>query len=102
MDGECFLAWVEQMLAPTLRLGDIVVMDNLPAHKVVGVREAIEAHGAKLLYLPPYHALGFSAFRMLAAAPKSTSRAARRAATSSSMPHFSMFQSSSTCAAAQT
>ena len=54
MDGQCFLAWVEQMLAPTLRLGDIVVMDNLPAHKVAGVREAIEAHGAKLRYLPPY------------------------------------------------
>ncbi len=43
MDGECFLAWVEQMLAPTLRPGDIVVMDNLAAHKVVGVRQAIEA-----------------------------------------------------------
>lgn len=54
MDGECFLAWVEQMLAPTLRPGDIVVMDNLPAHKVAGVRQAIEARGAELLYLPPY------------------------------------------------
>lgn len=54
MDGECFLAWAEQMLAPTLRPGDVVVMDNLPAHKVAGVREAIEAKGAKLLYLPPY------------------------------------------------
>jgi hypothetical protein len=46
MDGECFLAWVEQMLAPTLRQGDIVVMDNLAAHKVAGVRQAIEACGA--------------------------------------------------------
>jgi len=54
MDGECFLAWVEQMLAPTLRRGDIVVMDNLAAHKVVGVRQAIEARGAELRYLPPY------------------------------------------------
>lgn len=54
MDGECFLAWVEQMLAPTLRPGDIVVMDNLAAHKVVGVRQAIEACGAELRYLPPY------------------------------------------------
>jgi len=54
MDGECFLAWVEQMLAPTLRLGDIVVMDNLAAHKVAGVRQAIEACGAELHYLPPY------------------------------------------------
>jgi transposase len=54
MDGECFLAWVEQMLAPTLRPGDIVVMDNLAAHKVAGVRKAIEAGGAELRYLPPY------------------------------------------------
>jgi transposase len=54
MDGVCFLAWVEQMLAPTLRTADLVVMDNLPAHKVVGVRAAIEARGARLLYLPPY------------------------------------------------
>jgi len=54
MDGECFLAWVEQMLVPTLRPGDLVVMDNLSAHKVVGVEEAITARGAELLYLPPY------------------------------------------------
>lgn len=54
MDGECFRAWVEQMLAPTLRSGDIVIMDNLPAHKVAGVSQAIEAKGAELFYLPPY------------------------------------------------
>ena len=54
MDGASFLAWVEQMLAPTLRAGDIVVMDNLSAHKVAGVGQAIEARGAELLYLPPY------------------------------------------------
>lgn len=54
MDGEAFRAWCEQMLAPTLRPGDIVIMDNLPAHKVGGVRAAIEACGAELLYLPPY------------------------------------------------
>ena len=54
MDGECFLAWIEQMLAPALQPGDLVVMDNLPAHKVAGVKEAIEACGAELLYLPPY------------------------------------------------
>jgi transposase len=54
MNGSIFLAWVEQMLAPTLVRGDIVVMDNLPAHKVAGVREAIEAQGAELRYLPPY------------------------------------------------
>ena len=54
MDGEVFLAWCEQMLAPALQPGDIVIMDNLPAHKVAGIRQAIEARGAKLLYLPPY------------------------------------------------
>jgi transposase len=54
MDGEIFLAWCEQMLAPALRPGDIVIMDNLPAHKVAGIRDVIEARGATLLYLPPY------------------------------------------------
>jgi transposase len=54
MDGECFLAWIEQMLVPTLKPGQLVIMDNLPAHKVAGIRKAIEAAGAKLLYLPPY------------------------------------------------
>jgi transposase len=54
MNGECFLAWVEQMLPPTLQPGDIVIMDNLSAHKVAGIRDAIEAQHAKLLYLPPY------------------------------------------------
>lgn len=54
MNGECFLAWVEQMLAPTLGKGRIVLMDNLSAHKVAGVREAIEAKGARLIYLPAY------------------------------------------------
>ncbi len=49
-----FRAWVEQHLAPTLRSGDIVVMDNLSSHKVKGIREAIEATGAELRYLPPY------------------------------------------------
>jgi transposase len=54
MDGTAFLAYVEQVLVPELKPGDIVVMDNLPAHKVAGVREAIEAARAGLLYLPPY------------------------------------------------
>jgi transposase len=54
INGEFFRAWVEQSLAPSLRPGDIVVMDNLASHKVVGIREAIEAAGASLLYLPPY------------------------------------------------
>jgi transposase len=54
MNGPSFLAYVEQVLAPTLRRGDVVVMDNVSVHKVLGVREAIEARGATLLYLPPY------------------------------------------------
>jgi transposase len=54
VNGARFRAYVEQGLAPTLTLGDVVVMDNLSAHKVTGVREAIEARGARLLYLPPY------------------------------------------------
>ena len=54
MNGEAFLAYVEQALVPELRPHDIVIMDNLPAHKVHGVRQAIEAAGASLRYLPPY------------------------------------------------
>ena len=49
-----FRAYVEQVLVPTLAPGDVVVMDNLAAHKVAGVREAIRAVGASVLYLPPY------------------------------------------------
>ena len=54
INGELFLAYVEQVLVPTLTGGDIVVMDNLGSHKVAGVRKAIEAAGARLLYLPSY------------------------------------------------
>ncbi|MFD2406923.1 IS630 family transposase [Azorhizophilus paspali] len=54
MNGPAFLAYVEQVLVPELTPGDIVVMDNLPAHKVAGVRQAIEGAGATLRYLPPY------------------------------------------------
>ena len=54
MNGETFVAYVEQCLAQTLRRGDIVVMDNVLSHKVDGVRQAIEAVGATLRYLPPY------------------------------------------------
>ena len=53
-DGDVFLAYLEQVLCPQLRPGHCVVMDNLAAHKVAGVRELIEATGARLLYLPPY------------------------------------------------
>lgn len=54
INGEIFLRYVQQHLAPTLQPGDIVVMDNLNAHKVAGVREAIESVQAQVLYLPPY------------------------------------------------
>ncbi|WP_183229871.1 IS630 family transposase [Agrobacterium radiobacter] len=54
MNGNVFLAYVEQVLSPTLQTGDVVVMDNLPAHKAAGVRDAIERAGAKLMFLPPY------------------------------------------------
>lgn len=53
-NGERFRAYVVETLAPALRQGDTVILDNLPAHKVKGVREAVEAAGARLLYLPPY------------------------------------------------
>ncbi len=53
-DGDVFLAYVEQVLGPRLEAGEVVILDNLPAHKVAGVRALIEARGAQLLYLPPY------------------------------------------------
>jgi transposase len=54
MDGELFLTYVELALVPTLCPGDVVVMDNLPGHRLPKVRQLIEAAGATLLYLPPY------------------------------------------------
>ena len=54
INGRSFRAYVEQFLAPTLRPGDIVIADNLGSHKVAGVREAIEARGARILFLPGY------------------------------------------------
>jgi transposase len=54
INGRIFRTYVEKVLAPTLNAGDIVVVDNLGSHKVKGVREAIEARGASLLFLPPY------------------------------------------------
>jgi transposase len=54
MNGETFRAYVEQFLAPTLKKGDIVFMDNVSVHKVAGIQEAIEARGAMLAYLPAY------------------------------------------------
>ena len=54
MTREWFLAYVEQVLVPTLRPNDVVILDNLPAHKGTAVRQAIEATGASLVFLPPY------------------------------------------------
>ena len=53
LNGEMFLAWVRQGLPPTLQKGDLVLMDHLATHKIAGIREAIEAAGARRLYLPP-------------------------------------------------
>jgi len=54
MDGDSFLAYIHQILVPTLAVGDLVIADNLAAHHVEGVRQAIDAAGATLIYLPPY------------------------------------------------
>ena len=54
INGELFLAYVNKILLPTLREGDMVVLDNLSSHKVAGVKEAIASVGAKVVYLPPY------------------------------------------------
>ena len=54
INGDCFRAWTEQALAPTLQPGDLVILDNLSSHKVAGVKTAIEDRGATVLYLPPY------------------------------------------------
>lgn len=53
-DAEVFLSYVEEVLCPRLQAGDVVLMDNLSAHKVAGIRELIEARSAQLMYLPPY------------------------------------------------
>ncbi len=71
INGLLFRSWIEQHLAPALLPGDIVVMDNLSSHKVIGIREAIEKVGAELRYLPPYSPdlnpieLAFSKFKKL-------------------------------------
>ena len=54
VNGDVFAAYLQQVLGPTLVPGDVVVLDNLPAHKVAGLAELVEVRGARLLYLPPY------------------------------------------------
>lgn len=87
MNGATFLAYVEQCLAPTLERGDIVIMDNVGAHRANGVRQAIEAVGAVLRYLPPYSPdlnpieLSFSPFKaFLRKCAERTEEALRRRA----------------------
>jgi transposase len=94
MNGECFCAWIEQMLAPVLKPGDVVVMDNLPGHKVVGVRQAIEQCGATLLYLPPYSPdlnpieNGFAKLKGLLRKAAARTIEALEAATAEAIPQF--------------
>ena len=54
VNGDVFTAFVRQVLVPTLRPGDLVILDNLSSHKVHGVRQAVEAADARVVYLPPY------------------------------------------------
>ncbi|WP_414714352.1 IS630 family transposase [Sphingobium sp.] len=54
MDGDAFRTYVQYVLAPTLKRGDVVVLDNLPAHKVAGIRELVTERHAQIFYLPPY------------------------------------------------
>ena len=80
MNGTAFLAYIEQVLAPTLKPGDIVVMDNLPAHKPAAIRHAIEVTGARLFFLPPYSPdfnpieMAFSKIKAILRPPQEPSR----------------------------
>lgn len=80
INGELFTAYVEQVLAPTLSPGDIVVLDNLGSHKVKGAREQVEARGARLMFLPPYSPdlnpieQAFAKFKQLVRSAKPRSR----------------------------
>jgi transposase len=75
-DREIFLAYRDEVLCPKLRIGDVVIMDNLSSHKVQGVRERIEAAGAQLLYLPP-HSPDLNPIEKAWAKPKQLLRAAK-------------------------
>ncbi len=72
MTGQAFLAYVEQVLIPTLKPDDIVVMDNLPAHKIAAVRDAIAAAGAQFFLLPPYSPVFSKLKTLLRQAPERT------------------------------
>ena len=85
MDGESFVAYVDQILVPTLRAGDIVVADNLPAHHVAGVDDRIAAAGTELWYLPPYSP-DFNPIELCFAKLKAILRAARCRSTATLWP----------------
>jgi transposase len=74
MNGPTFVEYVKQCLVPTLRRRDIVIMDNLPSHKVPGVREAIESVGATLSYLPPYSPISIRSSRHSAKSKRTCAR----------------------------
>ena len=79
INGQIFLSWVQQHLTRELRPNDVVIMDNLSSHKIVGVQESIESAGAKLFFLPPYSPdfnpieLAFSKLKQLIRSAKETS-----------------------------
>ena len=95
IDGASFLASIEQILVPTLHPGDIVIADNLSAHKVAGVRQAIERVGATLCYLPPYSpdlnpiALCFAKLKALVRAARCRSTETLWPFLGACLPHFS-------------
>ena len=109
MTGKKFLAYVERCLAPTLKRKDIVMIDNLPAHKAAGVREAIEARGAMLRYLPKYSPdlnpieMPFSKLKayLRKAAERTIPRLRRRIGQIRAYPHyprsFQLFQACRLC-----
>lgn len=93
-DGDIFLAYVEHVLCPALRPGDVVVMDNLSAHKPEGVRAWIETQGATLLYLPPYSPdlnpieKAWGKLKQLLRAAKARTREALEQAIANLLPHI--------------
>ena len=95
IDGASFLAYIEQILVPTLHPGDIVIADNLSAHKVAGVRQAIERVDATLCYLPPYSPdlnpieLCFAKLKALVRAARCRSNETLWPFLGACLPHFS-------------
>ena len=99
MTGDAVRAYAEQFLAPALSPGDVVVMDNLPAHKVAGVAEAIAAAGASILYLPPYGPdlnpieMAFAKLKTLLRKAAARTRDALRDAIGALLDHFDLGES---------